>query len=125
MQVYFSIGMTDKKTYQGRSEIFDLYISDIPSTSGFWAMFGLNMIGFFIIVGLVLAIIIASIILLATKACKRCREGGMCGNPHDGPIGDPVSLDFTEDFSAPNGDAQKRSEKFAARRLARRNRQLN
>merc|ERR1711957_332002 len=73
MQVFFDITMSDKKTYTGQSELIELAIADVPGHFGFWNELGLNMIGALIVACLSVGIIIATIILAATRACRRCR----------------------------------------------------
>jgi len=73
MQVFFAITMSDKKTYSGQSELIELALADVPGHFGFWNELGLNMVGALIVVGLSVGIIIATIVLAATRACRRCR----------------------------------------------------
>ena len=63
---------------------------------------GFNFLGFIIAAGLVLTIIIASIILIATKACKRCRwvDPEFVFDPEVKALADQYIGDFSEEPNA-------------------------
>ena len=79
-QVFFSQSQTDRKTYSGQSVPMTLKLNDMPGYNGWWNVGKLSTVGVIAIVALLLVIIISSIVLGTTKACKKCREKGVAND---------------------------------------------
>jgi len=86
-QFYFSMAMDNKKTYSGKSAIMDLYTGNVSAKFGWYNVGGMGNIEVIIILALGLFIIITSIVLIATKACRPCRMKGEESTPDGAEVG--------------------------------------